>query len=370
MPINLRHSALVLLIVSLTPAAALGQGERYRWQGFWLHPEGGSRSVTNAVDGDIPSGEARVGITDAAIWPDWTGEYVNLRPDGAISAGVEGADGGFQGGQVSVSYFEGFPALWQGSTESVENMAPEGPYWSGRLFARRGVQTVGRVASTITGASHAGLWLNNDPDQFIDLHFASADWSEAYATDGTWQGGRAAFPGVGIRAMLWKGNPSTNIIMGPGEYLNSNIQGMAPGTQVGYYINISYHAVLWHDTPESWLDMNPTDANTASLFATTGDLHVGYASTPATGFIAHAGVWYGDDPDSFFDLHPFVPDEYADDSSIAYDIDIVDGVIYIGGAINTPRQHAFFWVGVPIDSTDQDNQGPKTPDTATRIGKP
>ncbi len=364
-----RHPALLLLLAAFMAATALGQGERYRWQGFWLHPEGGYRSSANAVDGDIPSGEAYITIMDATIWPDWTGAYINLRPDGAISAVVESADGGYQTGLVLFGFNQGYGALWQGTAESVQDILPSGPYLDATAFARKGSQITGRVLHS-SGNGHAGLWLNNDPDQFIDLHFASADWSEAHATDGTWQGGRAAFLGVGIRAVLWKGNPSTHVIMGPGEHLYGWIRGMAPGTQVGEYMNGTKFAVLWHDTPESWITMSPTDANSAALRATIGDLHVGYASTPGTGNYAHAGIWHGDDPDSFFDLHQFVPEEYAADGSIALDIDTVDGVIYIAGTVNVPLARAFMWVGVPIDSTDQDSQDPTPPDTATRIGKP
>ena len=89
----------------------------------------------------------------------------------------------------------------------------------------------------LAGDSHAGLWVNHDPAQFVDLRPAGADWSRAYATDGAWQGGRAAYPVEGITAALWKGSAASFVAMGPGNHRDGWIHGMAPGTQVGEYMN-------------------------------------------------------------------------------------------------------------------------------------
>ncbi|MDL1905387.1 hypothetical protein FBT69_11350 [Synechococcales cyanobacterium CNB] len=74
---------------------------------------------------------------------------------------------------------------------------------------------------------------------------------------------------------------------------------MAPGAQVGsalLFQPLRDHAILWRDTPESWIDMHPSfhPNKNSYMFATTGDLHVGRSS-------GRAGIWFGDDPDSFHD---------------------------------------------------------------------
>ncbi|MCC7389669.1 MAG: hypothetical protein IT431_12970 [Phycisphaerales bacterium] len=352
----------------LAPPCDAGQPDGYQWFGIWLHPAQAYRSQASAADGAVPSGQVDVDGAEAAVWPEWTTEFVSLLPDGAARAAVEGADGGYQAGFVIVAVNEAYPALWQGSAESVVDMTPEGPYIGSSLYGRRGVQTVG-YAYHRTDGSHAAVWLNNDPDQFVDLHHASADWSSAHATDGQWQGGEAAFLGFGLRAALWKGTPQSFLVMGPADYRDGLIRGMAPGTQVGTYTDLTTRAVLWHDTPESWVRMTPSWSYSARLYATTGDMHVGWSDRTGV-YSAHAGVWFGDDPDSFFDLHPFVPPEYADAGSTAYDIDTKDGNIYIAGSVNSGGQgHAFLWVGVPLDTGDGGG-GPKSPGGLTKVRKP
>ncbi|MCC7388838.1 MAG: hypothetical protein IT431_08720 [Phycisphaerales bacterium] len=350
------------------PYAAASQPERYRWQGFWLHPPRASDSYAYAIDGDVPSGKITDVYGDGVVWPEWTTEYVGLKPAESQSAYVEGADGGYQAGKVYVEYQVAYPALWQGTAESVIDLTPPGPYYDSALYQRQGSQTVGWAYHNIDGR-HAAMWLNNDPAQFVDLHPNIADWSRAHATDGVRQGGRVAIPNIGQHAALWKGTAASFIDMGPpGQYTYGWIRGMASGTQVGEYVNLTKRAALWHDTPESMITMSPPWATSAALYATIGDMHVGYAAHPSGR--GGAGIWYGDDPESFFDLHRFVPAQYADNGSTAFDIDTKDGNIYIAGTVNIQHvAHAFLWVGVPLDTGDGGG-GPKSPGGLTKTRKP
>ncbi|MBK7403217.1 MAG: hypothetical protein IPJ41_00950 [Phycisphaerales bacterium] len=341
MKINPASLSICLGIAIVAPSAG-AQPQGYKWQGFLLHPPGAYASNATALDGKRACGDA---FGDPAIWTGRDAEYLSLLPQGASKAFVEAAGDGVQTGDAVWSLQEAYPALWRGSAESFVNLEPPGPYWKGDAAGHCGSQTVGLVISTITGQHHAALWLNGDPAQFIDLHPASADWSEAYATDGVWQGGC-----VVARAALWKGSAGSFVDMHPAGKTQSVILGMAPGTQVGNFIKGNYHAVLWHDTPESWKDMTPAGATSAQLYATTGTYHVGYANAP--GVPAHARLWLSDDPEDNLDLHAFTPPEFAENGSEARAISVVDGVISIAGSVNAPRAHAFLWVGTPIDSTD------------------
>ena len=181
----------------------------------------------------------------------------------------------------------------------------------------------------------------------VDLHPAGATWSDAWATDGFWQGGQAAMQGT-IVAVLWKGTAASAVVMHDpgGSFKTSQINGMAPGTQVGsalLFQPIRDHAILWHDTPESWIDMHPSfhPGESSYMFATTGDLHVGRSN-------GRAGIWFGDDPDSFHDLHQYVPGSPS--GSNADDIAFHAGRIYVAGRATFTRTQAVVWIGTPASA--------------------
>ncbi|MBK7405353.1 MAG: hypothetical protein IPJ41_12150 [Phycisphaerales bacterium] len=181
----------------------------------------------------------------------------------------------------------------------------------------------------------------------IDLHPQGLQNSYAYATDGRWQGGDA-----GLHGVIWKGTRDSMIVMDPPGYGPCEVDGMAVGTQVGTGLTVTDgglirdHALLWHDTPESWIDMNPSFAadKDSYLWGTTGQIHCGQSA-------GHAGVWFGDDPDSFTDLHRYVPGNPSG-ASRAVDIDVYDGTVFIAGraTFDNGRTHAVVWIGTPAGS--------------------
>lgn len=340
-----RPACITLLGSAALTAAAAAQADAYRWQGHMLHQEGVYRSEATALDGSRACGDMD---GDGAIWPGTTPDYISLMPAGAIRSFVWGADGGVQGGEAGWSLQEIYPALWRGSAESFENLV--GPYLDGGVQAVTGNQLVGIGYSPSDGLPRAVLWPADHPEQFVELHPEWGDWSEAWATDGVWQGGRIASTDLGgIHVGIWKGTPETWVRFA-GPVVGGNVFGMAPGTQVGYLAGGTHRAMVWHDTPESAVSLHPPGASSSRLHATTGNWHVGYAVRPK----AHARIWWSDEPEDHLDLHEFVPAEHQADGSVANDISVVDGVIYIAGSVNAPRAMAFLWIGTPIDSTDHD----------------
>ena len=341
-------------LAALLWALPTSQAQPYRWQAYVLHDDDFLDSKARAVDVDMACGNL---YRDAALWPSLDPLFVNLKPDGAISAFVRGADEGTQGGTAAWSLQYQPPALWRSTQESFIDVTPDGPYANGEVNAVTEEQAVGYTVA-MDGLLTAILWSVPNPDEFVALEPSWADWSDAWSTDGVWQGGRvASTANGGLQIGYWKGTPeSWTRLDGPG--IDGNVFGMAPGTQVGYVVRGNSRATLWHNTPESVVDMHPDGAIASRLYATTGGMHVGYADAP--GESTHARLWLSDDPHDNLDLHQFVPEEYALGASAAYDISVVDGVIYIAGGVSVSRTKACLWVGRPIDSTDAEPP-PKKP---------
>ncbi len=192
-----------------------------------------------------------------------------------------------------------YAPLWSGSVDSYIDLQPEGAYTSARAYGVSNGQQVGYAR--YGGYTHATIRYGT-PDSFVDLHPPGAIWSEAFATDGVRQGGRASFPGLGNhRAVLWHGTPESCVHMNPPGSTYSRIQSMAAGVQVGWgRFGVNHHACLWRGTPESFVDMHPSVAHDSGLNDTTGRYHAGYITH---GGLAEAGLWIGDDPESLIDLH-------------------------------------------------------------------
>jgi hypothetical protein len=326
---------------------SVSRSQSYRWQGFMLHEEGVYRSHAEAIDIDVACGDMD---GDGAIWPGTTSDYVSLRPDGVSRAFLLAADDGVQGGYIFWSLQDLPPTLWRSTAESFVDLVPGPPYQrAGQVLSVSGDQLVGY--GQIGGLPRAMRWSAENPADYVDLHPSWADWSDAWATDGVWQGGRVASTAHGgLQIGIWKGTAeSWTRLAGPG--IHGNIFGMAPGVQVGYVVDGSSRATLWRGTPESAVRLHLPGGSTSRLKATTGDMHVGYADAP--GESSHARLWFSDDPEDNLDLHQFVPPRYGATGSAANDISVVDGVIYIAGIVGGPRAKAFLWVGRPVDEADQ-----------------
>jgi hypothetical protein len=275
---------------------------------------------------------------------------LNESEDSIYLPGIHGADADKQCGYDTVDGLT-YAALWFGTRDSVVHLHPGDPYYVSEIRDVDGDMAVGNASSR--GKDHAAVWLAGDPPVMVDLHNGPQNGnSYAHATDGRWQGGHAS-----PHAVIWKGTPESMVVMEPPGYGGGGISGMAlnpdgVGTQVGTLMtrdqfgNIRDHAVLWHDTPESWIDMHPPSSpgTNSYMWGTTGGVHCGQVA-------GRAGIWFGDDPDSFLDIHQFI-DPPPTGASRASDIDIYDGKIHIAGRATYEIDgkvvtHAIVWIGTP-----------------------
>ncbi len=263
--------------------------------------EAGKRVDGLAGYGNFQGGNAlKVGVPHPVLWNNTSSVSVDLLPSARTSGQVLGMSADRQVGYAaSPNVYHA--AAWRGTAESYVDLNPTG-FSASYAYAVRGNQIAGYGNIITTGEPHAVMW-TGPTDTVIDLHNdALAVRSYAYATDGEYQGGRAAFRDVGTVAALWHGSADTMINMQPswGGSSYSVILGMAPGVQVGQLGTGPY---LWHGTPESATRMTPAGYSGGEMHATDGVHHAGDVGKNGTGY---AGIWMSDDPNSFVNLAELV----------------------------------------------------------------
>ena len=328
---------------------------RAQWTAIRLHGPGDYLSRCLSVGNQQQGGWRQAGPSSPhqpVIWSGSSGSEVNLAltPSdvGEINAQWQGLQGGI---------FNGHASLWQGTSASRVDLDPGIANTHGTwIQAMRGTQQAGYIIAPST-ASHAAMW-NGTAASFVDLNPAGANYSYAYATDGTQQGGIADFTIAGQfyqHAALWSGSAASFVDLNPLPLSGSVVTGMVPGQQAGWYHygpNGGRHAALWSGTAASMIDLHPFPGfGSSQLLATDGAIQVGDSHVPGGGSFVHAGIWFGTAA-SFVDLHSFLPAGYS--SSSATSVFQVGGVIYVGGVASNPlagTSEAFMWINVPAPST-------------------
>jgi MYXO-CTERM domain-containing protein len=109
-------------------------------------------------------------------------------------------------------------------------------------------------------------------------------------------------------------------------------------------------AALWHDTPESFVDLSPPGSRRSEALATNGTQQVGLAVFAGSDE-RHAVLWSGT-ADSVIDLHQFLPNPERFVLSTAEDIDDAGNVYGWALEEGSPggRFHAIVWQVVPEPS--------------------
>lgn len=146
--------------------------------------------------------------------------------------------------------------------------------------------------------SHAVMWLGTAASA-VDLNPAGYAASEAWATNGTQQGGWAynSLPTQSQHAALWSGTAASFVDLHPAAYSDSRITALTATQQVGEgwvgpmgFGGSVRHALVWSGTPESVIDLNQfLPAGYIHAVATGVDANgniVGFAyNTPTTGLV-------------------------------------------------------------------------------------
>ncbi|MCC7292713.1 MAG: hypothetical protein IT449_11700 [Phycisphaerales bacterium] len=337
-------TALSALLLSLSAASA-------QWQGGSLHPDGANKSDGLAAAGRQQGGGIEVFgefiyYWHPVVWNARRNAYIDLLPEGWDSGLARSVSAAYRAGYFQVLN-ERHAALWVANDGSFRDLSPGPDYSASDAFALSGDQQAGTAHYFPTASPHAALWQGNQ-ESFVDMHPSGTCWSEGYATDGTYQGGRLDVDeqGGGIHAALWRGSADSFVDMNPDGCLESVIQGMGL-TNDGVHVQVGWarfsageYAALWRGSPESYVNLTPPGARGGRLYATTGTMHCGYANYTGN---AEAGVWFGDDPASYINLEHVLGPGWS--RSNAKGISVHQGRVYVTGAARSPegRAEAVLW---------------------------
>lgn len=210
----------------------------------------------------------------------------------------------------------------------------------------------GQVVTEAVGPASATLYLSPTGAP-VNLLPTSLGYSGAYlsSTNGNYQVGNA-----GYHAILWHGTANSAVDLGDG-----NAVGISPNgaQQVGYSGGVfGGHATLWNGTAASAVDLTPTNLtplDPSAAVATNGAKQVGNGSDAA--FRSHALMWSGT-ASSAVDLDPTnLP---ALSASAAMGIS-PSGSQQVGYGIlliaNDQFEHALLWNGSADSAVDLNPAG-------------
>jgi hypothetical protein len=136
--------------------------------------------------------------------------------------------------------------------------------WDSHALATDGQRQAGYYIQNPGGYQQAVMWTGS-AGSAVSLHPSGAQQSTATAVADGLEGGWVVYPANGAPrwAALWSGSAQSVTILNPGpSYIDSTVQGMAQGQQVGWaqVFGFNTHAALWRGTAASFVDMNPPGA--------------------------------------------------------------------------------------------------------------
>jgi hypothetical protein len=208
-------------------------------------------------------------IYHAAVWHSTSKSVVDLNPYTATTSFVAG---GYANRQVGAAVFgvngsfDGpeYAYMWSGTAASGVDINNG---YAGSQANCMGTKNIGGIGWAYSGANgHAILWPGPSFSTIVDLH--PAGYTNYYSTltcldDARNQQGGYLFvynPLTGLyddTAFLWKGTPN-GISLAPAGSSTSAVLAMGDGYQAGWAtIGGIQHAVVWHGSAASAVDLGP-----------------------------------------------------------------------------------------------------------------
>ena len=225
-----------------------------------------------------------------------------------------------------------------------------------------GTQYVGDVLIFNGHFPHPIIW---NPNGTFGSDLYSTFSAHAVATSGGTQigySGNGESPTYDSHAILWHGTPNSFVdlhptLLNPGQMSTTNGLSLTGNHQVGFAGGLgpnqnAFHAILWNNTAASAIDLNPTGYVNTYANATTDTQQVGEG---ATVYNNHALLWSGTAA-SVKDLHPY--NLSPNGSSQAQGLDSIHQVGYVNGLDAFPGQsHAYLWSGSAATGIDLNPAG-------------
>lgn len=200
-------------------------------------------------------------FSNAALWIDGPGGYVNLHPaDPAILGSQANAvHGDRQGGTIRTIDEEDHAAIWSGTAESLVDIHPPSAT-SSYIHGMWGDQQVGYA--TGLPLSHAGVWTGT-AESFVDLHpdQFGPDASQGWNTDGTQQVGWMTFVNQGFtnNPVVWSGTAESAVNLLPAGWVSGQAFGVFGGRQVGSARAADgedLRAIVWDGSADAFTDLH------------------------------------------------------------------------------------------------------------------
>jgi hypothetical protein len=281
----------------------------------------------------------------------WSGpgsQPVVLLPQNYVEGWAYGAGGKLIVGTLITNdggYF-GFPhaALWQGSSHTFTDLNPAGSCGS----CSPGSNAYDTDGTFIAGSSgsplHGLLWKLGQLTTPVDLNPAGFEYSEAYVVRGALQAGYA-FSGTTNtdHAILWHGTAASAVDLTPSTVTSAYATGLGHHSQVGCGTPAGMtvtHAFLWHGNAASTIDLQPSGFNDSCARAAQGSVQVGYGHVSGTNAL-HALLWKSS-ANTAVDLQQYLPSSTFT-SSQAYAIDTAGAILGSAYSTSTASWHAVVW---------------------------
>ena len=175
----------------------------------------------------------------------------------------------------------------------------------------------------------------------LGLGNGTYDSSSATSTDGQSEVGTGGYSSGYYHAVVWHGSAASFVDLNPANTSFSTALGVSGAYQVGFALNTGTkaHAFLWNGTAASAIDLTPAGVETAAATAVGGGQQVGYAEGGVLPNNYHAVMWTGTAA-SMVDLNPA-----GFDASFACAVGDGQQVGFGEVAANYDLHHASLWEG-------------------------
>ena len=156
--------------------------------------------------------------------------------------------------------------------------------------------------------------------------------------------GSVSAAGNATHAVLWHGTAVSLVDLNPTGFDQSHVFGAEGNSQVGDASTAAQlfvpHAMLWLSTAASAVDLTPPGYDRATAIGVSGNLQVGYGHDPTLSLTDHALVWSGT-PGSVVDLHQFLTSNFS--TSAALGVDSSGNIVGYGFDPDTNTSSAILW---------------------------
>ena len=146
-----------------------------------------------------------------------------------------------------------------------------------------------------------------------------------------------------MHAVLWHSTAASVVDLTPSSLSTAYATGLGARSQVGCDTPVSLtvtHALLWHGTAASMIDLQPSGFTDSCARGAHGNVQVGYGHVSASSAL-HALLWKGS-AKTVVDLQQYLPNTF--NSSEAYAIDGKGAILGSAFSTTTASWHAVQWI--------------------------